>query len=215
MIRPAVFILTILFSLHASAIEVLQATSVFGRAADLKSLQAGVSTCVVVAIFHPETRNVYFAHVDASIDVTKAMQDAVEKFKVANVEPTKLRAYIAGGWKGWSDTQSAKARSTLKNAGVKVVAYEPPIDIGYTIEDDRNLKLPPASARGKAVRSYRFDLATGRLTQLNEVDQQPDNPTSIQGLAFEPLPVEDAEKPAPPSTKLAPAAVKKASPARR
>lgn len=184
-----------LFSLQAFAnsaaapIEVLQATAVFGRAKDLRYLQAGVSTCVVVAVFEPKSRNIYFAHVDAGTDVQTAMLSAIEKFKAQGVEPKKLRAYIAGGWKGWSDTQSEQARITLKQAGVRIVAYEPPVDIGYTIEDDRNLVVPPKRARGIAVRSYRFDMKTERLSKVTEPQKQFGLPASTEHLVVEQLPL--------------------------
>ena len=175
----------------AGRLDVSQATYVFTDAKSISTAEASVNTCIAVAIHDPETSQLYFAHIDASVDVSKALGSALEKFDTLGIPKSRLRSYIAGGWDGWSNEFSKEARIYLKNAGVRNVSYESPIDIGYTLRDSIAGKPIPKKQKSKGgeSRTFVFDLRRQRFYQT-EPTLMPSNSeiVNLQSLVRGPLP---------------------------
>lgn len=96
----------------------------------------GAGPCVVLTIHEPLSQTAVMAHVAASIDVKKALQEITKDLNKRGLKGRRLEARLIGGWEKWSNAIVDNLVLELDRNRITLVEMEVLQDIGYGPHDN-------------------------------------------------------------------------------
>lgn len=127
---------------------------------------SGVSTCVVITFYDPQSHVGILAHVAAGDDVAVLMGRVASEFRRRGIQSDRVQGRLIGGWKGWSESIVNSLASGLKRLGVRKVKKDVLTDVGIAYQPFENLmQLTPIHGTQdvRAIRSVMLGLRDGAV----------------------------------------------------